>query len=105
MPRGGAREGAGRKAGSVNKASAEALEAAKESGETPLEYMLRVMRDSTAEGPRRDDMAKAAAPYLHPKLASIEHSGPNGGPIEHRMRAAKGELAGKLARLGPEASS
>ncbi|RWM10984.1 MAG: hypothetical protein E5X53_33875 [Mesorhizobium sp.] len=27
-------------------------------------------------------MAKAAAPYLHPKLASMQHSGPRGGPIQ-----------------------
>ncbi|WP_354504808.1 hypothetical protein [Limibacillus sp. MBR-115] len=24
---------------------------------------------------RRDDMAKAAAPYIHPRLASLDHSG------------------------------
>ena len=24
---------------------------------------------------RRDDSAKAAAPYLHPRLSSVEHSG------------------------------
>lgn len=28
------------------------------------------------------EAAKAAAPYMHPRLAAIEHSGPNGGPIE-----------------------
>ena len=27
-----------------------------------------------AESTRRDDMAKAAAPYLHPRLSSIEHT-------------------------------
>jgi hypothetical protein len=35
--------------------------------EYPLEYMLRVMRDPAASHARRDDMAKAAAPYLHPR--------------------------------------
>ena len=44
-------------------------------GETPLEYMLRIMRDEAAESTRRDDMAKAAAPYLHPRLSSVEHTG------------------------------
>jgi hypothetical protein len=44
------------------------------SGETPLEYMLRVMRDTKADTHRRDEMAKAAAPYIHPRLASIEQS-------------------------------
>jgi hypothetical protein len=44
--------------------------------------MLKVMRDSKADDQRRDDMAKAAAPYVHPKLASLQHTGRNGGPIQ-----------------------
>jgi hypothetical protein len=38
----------------------------------PVEWMLAVMRDPEAEQSRRDDMAKSAAPYLHPKLAAME---------------------------------
>jgi hypothetical protein len=38
----------------------------------PLDYMLTVMRDPKADGKRRDAMAIAAAPYLHPKLSSTE---------------------------------
>lgn len=34
----------------------------------------KVMRGSKADPGRRDDMEKAAAPYVHPKLASIQHS-------------------------------
>ena len=41
-------------------------------GITPLDYMLEVLRDITQPTERRDEMAKAAAPYIHPKLASIE---------------------------------
>jgi hypothetical protein len=33
--------------------------------ETPLEYMLRVMQDPNVPDARRDEMAKAAAPYIH----------------------------------------
>jgi hypothetical protein len=33
---------------------------------------LSVMRDANAESKRRDAMAVAAAPYLHPKLSSVE---------------------------------
>jgi hypothetical protein len=69
MPRGGRREGAGRKPGSkVTKTqliAAEALAA----GVSPLEYMLAVMRDPAAPADRRDRMAAAAAPYIHPRLA------------------------------------
>jgi len=35
--------------------------------QTPLEYMLAVMTDPTADALRRDRMAIAAAPYVHPR--------------------------------------
>ena len=81
MPRGGKRAGAGRPRGAVNKATAEAKAAVEESGETPLEYMIRVMRDPKANARRRDAMAAAAAPYVHHRLSSTEHSGPGDGPV------------------------
>jgi hypothetical protein len=37
--------------------------------------MIRVMRDPSASIERRDDMAKAAAPYIHARMAAIEHQG------------------------------
>lgn len=63
--------------GSLNRKTAEKIEAIEASGETPLQYMLRVMRDDTQDAARRDDMARAAAPYVHAKLASaeVEHKG------------------------------
>jgi hypothetical protein len=75
MTRGGKREGAGRPSGAINKASAERQAEVAASGITPLEYMLRLMRDEGAEEVRRLDAAKAAAPYVHPRLTAIEHSG------------------------------
>lgn len=82
MGRGGKREGAGRKPGSVNKATVKREREIARSGLTPLEYMLKVMRNSKADNSRRDDMAKAAAPYVHPKLSTTQHTGPGGGPIQ-----------------------
>jgi len=71
--RGGKRENAGRRPTRVTSATREAQLRYLEDGlETPLDYMMRVMRDKRALGERRDDMAKAAAPYLHHKLSSIE---------------------------------
>jgi hypothetical protein len=35
----------------------------------PLEYMLAVLNDPTADATRRDRMAIAAAPYCHPRVA------------------------------------
>lgn len=70
--RGGARPGAGRKPGAVNKATAHAREMAQAKGITPLEFMLDIMNDAAQELPLRADMAKAAAPYVHAKLSAVE---------------------------------
>lgn len=65
----------GRVKGVPNKATAAKAQEVAASGLTPLDYMLNVMRDENMPADRRDDMAKAVAPYVHPKLAAIEHSG------------------------------
>lgn len=75
MAHGGARKGAGRPKGSANRLSAEAREAALVSGVSPLDYMLSRLRDETLDHDIRMDAAKAAAPYIHAKLAAVEHSG------------------------------
>ena len=67
----------GRPKGSRNKRTRTLIEAARAGGELPLDYMLAVMRDPKAPARRRDEMAKAAAPYLHSKLATIEPGGGN----------------------------
>jgi hypothetical protein len=36
--------------------------------QTPLQYMLQVMNDPTAEVSRRDRMAIAAASFCHPRV-------------------------------------
>lgn len=54
----------------------EARAAAKASGILPLDHMLAVMRDPTADVKRRDAMAAAAAPYLHAKLSPVESQSP-----------------------------
>lgn len=77
----------GRKKGTPNKRTAEQREQVAASGLTPLEYMLSVMRDGTAPSERRDDMAKAAAPYVHAKLSAVEHSGKDGGAIVMTWKA------------------
>ncbi len=62
MARGGKRSGSGRPPGAVTKVTAEKRQAAVESGQTPLDYMLSVMRDSSEFPERRDRMA---SPQLH----------------------------------------
>jgi hypothetical protein len=72
----------GRKKGVLNKVTAEREAEIAASGLTPLGYMLGVLRDPRAPAARRDEMAKAAAPYVHPRLATIAHTGPDGGPVQ-----------------------
>jgi len=84
--RGGARAGAGRKKGAATEKTREIADREMSGGElTPLEYMLQVMRtepredldakDFMASVSLRFEAAKAAAPYMHPRLAAVEHSG------------------------------
>ena len=111
MARGGAREGAGRKPGQLTLRTKKIAEEAAEKGLTPLEVMLDNMRfaHSGAENALQilireheraplekfdtyrqmlnlralaQEAAKEAAPYMHPRLASIEHKGPDDGPIQ-----------------------
>jgi hypothetical protein len=72
----------GRKKGTPNRATAAKAAQIAETGITPLEFMLQKMRDENEMPAIRADMAKAAAPYVHPKLANIEHTGKDGGPIQ-----------------------
>lgn len=118
MPRGGKREGAGRKVGAVTTRTREIAAKAHQDGITPLEVMLENMlyfrkvaidAEATLEGltaaefsehvpagasPEEQfkfllaqakktaglrqlsqDAARDAAPFIHPRLAAIEHSG------------------------------
>ena len=67
----GVRQG-GRQKGTPNRATAAREAAIAASGLTPLDYMLTVLRDETMKPERRDWAANAAAPYVHPKLASVD---------------------------------
>lgn len=62
----------GRSKGTPNRASAERERAIAESGLTPLEYMLSILRDAEQTAANRMDAAKAAAPYVHAKLANVD---------------------------------
>jgi len=69
---GGSRPGAGRKPGARNKKTAAQIKAVEESGITPLDYMLSILRDETKTENVRLQAAKDAAPYVHQKLQSVE---------------------------------
>jgi hypothetical protein len=48
------------------------LEAAEAGGDMPLDFLLRLMRDLRAPITRRLEAAKAAAPFLHPRLNPVD---------------------------------
>lgn len=96
----------GRPKGSRSKATAaikdHVVELMKSGAEMPLDFLLRTMR--MEEPKRRLDessldfctryqawdrrtlaAAQAAAPFCHARLASVEHTGKDGGPISHHL--------------------
>jgi hypothetical protein len=94
MGRGGRRRGAGRPAGSTTKKTRELAnevvsrsrtrteiieDEARAAGLTPLEWMLSVVRDPQAAEARRDEMAKSAAPFVHPRLNAVSVTNSYGG--------------------------
>lgn len=83
MPRGAApgEYRGGRKKGVPNKKTAEVIKKVEQSGMLPLDYLLSVMRDEESTKGERVDAAKAAAPYIHPKLMSTELSAKAGNSV------------------------
>lgn len=81
----------GRKAGVPNKRTQEFQAKVAASGLSPLDFMLEILHSKPPRGAnveqklahqqQRFEAAKAAAPYVHAKLASVEHSGKGGGPL------------------------
>jgi hypothetical protein len=101
MKNGGRRPGSGRKAGTANKKTREIADRAAAEGITPLELMLQIMRgqacpenadpaQKVAFHQLRFEAAKAAAPYIHPRLSNIDKPvqiGPLAGSLGDQGRA------------------
>ena len=101
--KGGKRKGAGRKKRVPNRVTRDLRERLLASGESPLEFLTKIYRapeptqrngeNTLAFMARRQqwahdrlEAAKAAAPFYHSKLATVEHTGENGGAIQHVHR-------------------
>ena len=76
---GGPRPNSGRKKGTKNPATiakeavlTEVLTRALENETTPLEVMLTIMRDPASPAAMKFEAAKAAAPYVHPRLSQVD---------------------------------
>lgn len=87
---GGKRKGAGRPKGARSRLTEQAILKAGE-GMTPLEFMLDVLRNEENEFDVRMDAAKAAAPYVHARLASVDQT------VTHKQDASDYSRAELLA--------
>jgi hypothetical protein len=93
MPRGGARSGAGRRKGAATKLTREIADKAAAEGITPLEVMLGAMRALWGQATKDKeavavdlaqkaaDIAKDAAPYMHPRVSPTEAPKPGANDI------------------------
>jgi hypothetical protein len=87
---GGPRPGSGRPKHSVTKRSEQSMTMAAEMGVDPVAMLLSLadwafkewqLNQTKENADKVRDYAKEAAPYVSPKLAAVEASGPDGGPI------------------------
>jgi hypothetical protein len=69
--------------------------AARASKLSPLDYMLTVMNDESAEVLRRDRMAIAAAPFVHRRAGEI-------APSKRELTQQAAEQAGKGSEWGDD---
>lgn len=94
MARGGKRDNAGRKAGTPNRATQEQRDEIINSGLTPLDYMLNLLRDTETPTERRDWAAEKAAPYVHARLASVEAKHDISDALADLLKAVDGRTRG-----------
>ena len=109
MARGGKRTGAGRKPGVPSQKTTNRLKIAEDAaadGITPLEVMLTQMRtywEANTEEMRAKacDIAKDAAPYLHPRFSAVDNTlKDDGGLVVRIVKFAQTALS-KCSRAEP----
>ena len=78
----------GRPKGSPNKATASREAYYAKQGIMPLDYMLQVLRDENSSEADKRWAAQAAAPYSHPRLATVEnrHGDLDGKPLNATIK-------------------
>lgn len=107
MPRGGARSGAGRKAGSaagqvqvLRKVSRQRIAEAMQDGRDPLAVALEIAFAKDVPTPLRLQAALGALPFCHPRL-SAQMIDSRSVRVDVDAGAAMGRLSAALDRLAP----
>ncbi len=62
------------------------------SPEDQFKFLLAQVKKTAGFRQMAQDAARDAAPYIHAKLASVEHSGPGGSPIAISISNEDAEL-------------
>lgn len=77
------RKTGGRKPGSLNKRTLElqALAQGEPEMDSPLDFLTSVFRNVALDLDYRIEAAKAAAPYVHPRLAAVTLKGDEDNPV------------------------
>jgi hypothetical protein len=98
MP-GGARPGAGRPKGAKNKVSLEVADKLAAWGFDPFRGMFELATDPQNSPELRGKMCSELAQYVAPKRKAVEHSGPEGGAIEHAIDLSARQAMQSVAEL------
>jgi len=95
---------AAKRAVSIEDAGLARLAMVETGGLSPLTYLLRVMRDEGETPARRMDAAKTAAPFVHPKLATMDVQSAGldrmGDALAELIERAQGDGGGVDGLLG-----
>lgn len=98
----GAPKTGGRRAGIPNKKTQLLQDKVVKAGLSPLEFLIQVMNDTEQTHHLRVDAAKAAAPYVHSRLAQIQVTGDPEQPLEHHITIDT--FTRRVARLASRAA-
>jgi hypothetical protein len=73
-----------------------------EGGLQPVDYLLGVMRDTTASNARRDKAATSVLPYVHPRVSPIAPVVEQDTAAQRRMKEASDSLIQTMADFKAE---
>jgi hypothetical protein len=73
-----------------------------EDGLMPVDYLLGVMRDTTASNTRRDKAATSVLPYVHPRVSPIAPVVDQDTAAQRRMKEASDSLIQAMADFKAE---
>jgi hypothetical protein len=95
---------AGKPKGALSRHARAVRERVDKTGESPLEVMIEAMRKARDAGDwdSAARYASLAAPYIHPKLSTIEHGSMDGKPLKLEVSWRHGDNEAPELPLAPQ---